>query len=111
MWSVNNTENALYPGVGSANYDLSSSLYVQDASYLRLSTLQLGYNLPSNLLKGLSKLRVYLTGNNLFLVKSKDYIGYDPDVNTGATGQLQRGFDAIAYPQSRTLLLGIDVSF
>lgn len=111
MWSVNNTENALYPAFGSDNYDLSSSLYVQDASYLRLTTLQLGYNLPSNLLKGLSKLRVYATGNNLFLVKSKDYIGYDPDVNTGATGQLQRGFDAIAYPQSRTLLLGIDVSF
>ncbi|MBP1840091.1 SusC/RagA family TonB-linked outer membrane protein [Formosa algae] len=111
MYSVNNTENALYPAVGSNNYDLSSSLYLQDASYLRLSTLQLGYTLPSNLIKGLSKLRLYFTGSNLFLVKSDDYLGFDPDVNTGATGQLQRGFDAIAYPQSRNLLLGIDVSF
>ncbi|WP_405603998.1 SusC/RagA family TonB-linked outer membrane protein [Polaribacter sp. Asnod1-A03] len=109
MWSVNNTENALYPAVGSANYDLSSSLYLQDASYLRLSTLQLGYNLPSDLIKGVSKLRIYFTGNNLFLVKSNDYVGFDPDVNTGSG--LQRGFDAIAYPQSRNLLLGIDVSF
>jgi TonB-linked SusC/RagA family outer membrane protein len=111
MYSVNNTENALYPAFGSQNYDLSSSLYVQDASYLRLSTLQLGYSFPADLIKGIDKLRVYATGSNLFLVKSNEYVGFDPDVSTGATGQLQRGFDAIAYPQNRSLLLGINVSF
>ncbi|WP_430931228.1 SusC/RagA family TonB-linked outer membrane protein [Saccharicrinis sp. 156] len=111
MYSVNNTTNAKYPAFNSSNYDLSSSLYVQDASYLRLSTLQLGYNLPNRLIKGIDKIRVSFTGNNLFLVKSKDYVGFDPDANTGATGKLQRGFDAIAYPQSRSILIGIDVSF
>ncbi|MDE3742148.1 SusC/RagA family TonB-linked outer membrane protein [Maribacter polysaccharolyticus] len=111
MYSVNNTTNAKYPAFNSDNYDLSSSLYVQDASYLRLSSLQLGYNLPSDLIGGIDKFRVYFTGSNLFLVKSNDYVGFDPDVNTGATGQLQRGFDAIAYPQSRSLLIGVDVSF
>ncbi|MBU3011380.1 TonB-dependent receptor [Polaribacter vadi] len=111
MYSVNNTENALYPAFGSQNYDLSSSLYVQDASYLRLSTLQLGYNLPSDLIKGLDKLRIYATGNNLFILKSNDYIGFDPDVSSGNAGQLERGFDAIAYPQNRSVLLGLNVSF
>ncbi|WP_158973991.1 TonB-dependent receptor [Cellulophaga sp. L1A9] len=109
MWSVNNTENAQYPAFNSNNYDLSSSLYVQDASYLRLSTLQLGYNFPGDLISGFDKLRVYFTGTNLFLVKSKDYVGFDPDVSTGSN--LQRGFDNIAYPQNRSLLIGIDVSF
>ncbi|CAH8283561.1 TonB-linked SusC/RagA family outer membrane protein [Mariniflexile fucanivorans] len=111
MWSVNNTENAKYPAFNSDNYDLSSSLYVQDASYLRLSTLQLGYNLPKDLISGFDKLRVYFTGTNLFLVKSKDYVGFDPDVSTGVANKLQRGFDGIAYPQNRSLLIGIDVSF
>lgn len=113
MYSVNNniTENAKYPAFGSANYDLSSSLYVMDASYLRLTTLQLGYNFQTETMKGLSKLRVYFTGNNLFLVKNKDYVGFDPDVSTGKSGQLERGFDGIGYPQSRSLLLGLDISF
>ena len=111
MYSVNNTQNAQYPAFGSQNYDLSSSLYVQDASYLRLSTLQLGYTLPSDVVKGVSKLRLYLTGNNLFLLKSNDYIGFDPDVSSGNAGSLERGFDAIAYPQNRSILFGIDVTF
>lgn len=111
MYSVNNTENAQYPAFSSNNYDLSSSLYVMDASYLRLTTLQIGYNFPTEGIDGLSKLRVYFTGNNLFLVKNKDYIGFDPDVSTGKAGQLERGFDGIGYPQSRSLLLGLDVSF
>lgn len=111
MYSVNNTENAQYPAFGSQNYDLSSSLYVQDASYLRLTTLQLGYNFQTETMKGLSKLRVYLTGNNLFLIKNNDYVGFDPDVSSGNAGQLERGFDAIGYPQNRSLLLGLDISF
>ena len=86
-------------------------MYVQDASYLRLSTLQLGYNLPADLIKGLDKLRIYATGNNLFILKSNDYVGFDPDVSSGNAGQLERGFDAIAYPQNRSLLLGLNVSF
>jgi len=111
MWSVNNTENALYPGFNTNNYDLSSSLYVMDASYLRFTTLQLGYNIPTETMKGVSNFRVYFTGNNLFLVKNKDYVGFDPDVSSGNNGQLERGFDGIAYPQNRSLLLGLDIKF
>ena len=111
MFSITNTENALFPAFGSENYDLSNSLYVQNASYLRLTTLQLGYNFPSGLINGISKLRVYGTGNNLFLAKSNDYIGFDPDVNTGRIDRIERGFDGIGYPKNRSILIGIDVSF
>ncbi|MDO7172444.1 SusC/RagA family TonB-linked outer membrane protein [Mariniflexile sp. AS56] len=109
MWTPQNTDNALYPGFSSYSYDRSSSLYIQDASYLRLGTLQLGYTLPKNLIKGIGKFRTYITGTNLLLVKSDDYLGFDPDVNTG-TG-LERGFDGIAYPKNRSILFGIDVTF
>ena len=111
MWSPTNNENALYPAFGSDNYDRSSSLYIQNASYLRLTTLQLGYNVPTENLKGLSKARIYLTADNLFIIKDKDYIGYDPDVSSGNANNLERGFDNIAYPKSRTILMGLDISF
>ena len=111
FFSPQNTENALFPAIGSANYDLSSSLYVQDASYLRLSTLQIGYNFPSETINGVSKLRLYFTGTNLFLINDDDYVGFDPDVSTGNRENLERGFDGIAYPKNRGLLIGLDVSF
>lgn len=109
MWTVNNKENALYPGFDIYNYNKSSSLYVQDASYLRLSTVQLGYTFPTGSMKGFTKLRAYVTGTNLFLLKSKDYLGFDPDVSTG--GALARGYDAIGYPKNASILFGVDMSF
>ena len=108
---ANNTVNALYPTSNDYSYNRSSSLYLQDGSYLRLSTLQLGYSLPTNTISGISKLRLYVTGNNLFLIKDKDYLGFDPDVSSGNADDLERGFDGIAYPKSTSLLFGIDVSF
>lgn len=109
MWTPQNMENALYPGFDTYNYDRSSSLYVQDASYLRLTSLQLGYSFPKGLIKGVSNFRTYITGTNLLLLKSDDYLGFDPDVNTGSG--LARGFDNIGYPKNRSILFGIDVTF
>ncbi|MBU2929893.1 SusC/RagA family TonB-linked outer membrane protein [Winogradskyella psychrotolerans] len=115
MWSYTNQDNALYPRAGSASWNVSSSMYVQDASYFRLGTLQLGYTLPNDLIKGLDKLRVYFTGTNLFLIKSKDYLGFDPDVNTSSSSTATyssalRGFDRIGYPQNRSMVLGLDIT-
>ncbi|MBU2950870.1 TonB-dependent receptor [Tamlana agarivorans] len=109
MWTPQTPDNALYPGFDTYNYDRSSSLYVQDASYLRLTTMQLGYSFPNDLVAGISKIRTYITGTNLFLLKDADYLGFDPDVNTGSG--LARGFDGIAYPKNRSILLGVDVKF
>ncbi|MBU2939183.1 TonB-dependent receptor [Lacinutrix sp. C3R15] len=116
MWSYADPDNALYPRAGSNSWNVSSSLYVQDASYFRLGTLQFGYSLPTDSVKGFSKLRVYFTGTNLFLIKSKDYLGYDPDVNTSSNStntysSALRGFDNIGYPQNRSLLFGLDLTF
>lgn len=108
---ANNTTNALYPSSTDYSYNRSSSLYIQDGSYLRLSTVQLGYNVPTDAFNGISKCRIYATANNLFLLKDKDYIGFDPDVSSGNRNSLERGFDNISYPKSTSLLLGIDVSF
>jgi len=111
VWSPSNNENATFPRVGSTSFNRSNSFYVQDASYLRLGTLQLGYTIPNDVLKGVDKFRVYFTGTNLFLLKSDEYLGFDPDVSSNGDNNTLRGFDNIAYPQNRSLLIGIDVTF
>ena len=110
MWSAANPDNALFPRVGSSSFNVSNSFYIQDASFFRLGTFQLGYTLPSGTIKAISKCRFYLTGTNLFLIKSKNYLGYDPDVSSYGKNDVKRGFDNLAYPQSRSMLLGLDIS-
>ena len=95
-------------------YGVVSSQFVEDASYLRLNTLTIGYTLPQTLTKkvGISKLRVFFTGGNLFCLTG--YNGSDPDVNTrpeGANGFHTPNYDWNAYPRARTFTFGLNVAF
>ena len=97
-----------------AEYGLVSSEFIEDASYLRLNTLTLGYTLPRNLTKkvGISNLRVYFTGGNLFCITG--YNGSDPDVNTrpgGNNGFPTPNYDWNSYPRARTYTFGLNVTF
>ncbi|HYN80148.1 MAG TPA: TonB-dependent receptor [Gemmatimonadaceae bacterium] len=81
-----------------------SSIFVEDASYLRLKNLELGYSLGalgSSARLGVQNVRVYVSGQNLF-TKTK-YTGLDPE----STDILDRG----TYPQSRAFLFGTNVKF
>jgi TonB-linked SusC/RagA family outer membrane protein len=88
------------------NFSRSSDFYLQEASYFRIKVLQIGYSLPESLVKkaGLSKLRVYLTGNNLLTLTK--YNGFDPEIGGGSYG-VDRGI----YPQPRSLMAGINIGF
>ena len=95
-------------------YGMVLSEFVEDASYLRLNTLTLGYTLPKTLTKkiGSSNLRVYFTGGNLFCLSGYD--GYDPDVNTrpgGQDGFPVPNYDWNSYPRARTYTFGLNVAF
>jgi outer membrane receptor protein involved in Fe transport len=95
-------------------YGMVLSEFVEDASYLRLNTLTLGYTLPKTLTKkiGISNLRVYFTGGNLFCLSGYD--GYDPDVNTrpgGQDGFPVPNYDWNSYPRARTYTFGLNVAF
>jgi TonB-dependent starch-binding outer membrane protein SusC len=84
---------------------------VEDGSFLRLSTITLGYTLPSaisNKLK-MKKLRVYASGNNVFLLTN--YTGFDPEVSTRRRTGLTPGVDYSAYPRSRSIIFGLNVNF
>lgn len=89
-----------------------STWWVEDASFLRLRNLQIGYTLPSNLLNsiGISHMRVYVGGENLFVITK--YRGYDPEVSSldplgGESGLVDEG----RYPIPRIMTVGLNVSF
>lgn len=84
---------------------------VEDGSFLRLSTITLGYTLPRNISSKLKmkKLRVYASGYNLWLLT--DYTGFDPEVSTRRRTNLTPGVDYSAYPKSRSFIFGLNVNF
>ncbi|GGB97883.1 SusC/RagA family TonB-linked outer membrane protein [Dyadobacter sediminis] len=84
-----------------------SSYAVEDGSYLRFKNLMLGYTLPT--IKGISRLRIYVSGNNLFTFTK--YSGFDPEVNTYAGSNTTIGIDNLVYPQSKSFLGGIQLTF
>ncbi|MCH8515921.1 MAG: TonB-dependent receptor [Cyclobacteriaceae bacterium] len=88
-----------------------SSRFIEDGSYLRLKNLTLGYNLPSDLIRswGLSRCRVYFSGQNLLTFTN--YSGLDPEVNYSGVSNQVFGTDFFTYPQARTYTLGINVDF
>ncbi len=84
---------------------------IEDGSFLRLSTLTLGYTLPANLTKkvGVNSLRFYMTGYNLFCITG--YSGFDPEVSTRTKTAMTPGVDYSAYPKSRQFVIGLNLNF
>jgi TonB-linked SusC/RagA family outer membrane protein len=90
----------------SADY---SNRFLEDGSYLRIKTLQIGYTIPKSVTSKVSidKCRVYFAGDNLHTFTK--YSGYNPDVSADALGG--RGIDYKSYPLSKTFLLGLQLNF
>ena len=84
---------------------------VESGSFLRLQSLTLGYTLPENLTQKvhLRKVRVYITGSNLFCLTP--YSGYDPEVDTRRKTPLTPGVDYSAYPKSIGFVAGLNLVF
>jgi TonB-linked SusC/RagA family outer membrane protein len=92
------------------NYNIEqNNRYLEDASFLRLKTLALGYTLPAKTsarLK-LNKVRLYALSTNLWILTK--YTGADPE-SSGSAGQNLDGLDTATPPQPRGLLLGANIS-
>lgn len=83
-----------------------SGSFLEDGSYVRIKSIQLGYNVPR--IRGISSLRVYLNAINLYTFTN--YKGYDPEVSAFENANM-RGVDLGSYPQSRTVSIGVNVTF
>lgn len=84
-----------------------NSRTVTDASFIRLQSLRLGYEVPVSGINAISSLNIYVSANNVFTIT--DYIGTDPGAN--ATGSSVLRIDYNTYPFARTFLMGLNVSF
>ena len=91
---------------------LISDFHVQDGSYLKMKNVVVGYSLPDAAIEsiGLSRLRVYVSGQNLFVLTK--YNGIDPEIGQNNTGSpLNIGIDQGFFPQARQFLLGLNIEF
>ena len=104
---INSGKTLWNPMNVTTRYTLSN--FVEDGSFVRLTDLTIGYTLPKDITKnwGISRLRLYFTGSNLFTITS--YSGYDPevDIQNGLTPNV----DYNRYPRSRSYLFGLNLSF
>ena len=102
----NPNPNASYPRLTyntSFNQSTFSTYWMEDASYMRLKNVQLGYTFPEKWMKKarIDKLRLYLSADNLFTV-SKFFYAYDPETPVSSGGY---------YPQVKTFVIGLNLTF
>ncbi len=83
---------------------------IEDGSFLRINNINFGYSFPKSLLNkiGVNKLRVYATLNNIHTFTK--YSGFDPDVSTRNASGVTPGVDWGAYPRSKSVVFGVNLS-
>lgn len=110
-WTGEGTSDK-YPRVTFSDNNLNgktvSDFYIQDGSFVRLRNITLGYSLPKNITDAirLTRLRLYVSAENLYTFTR--YTGYDPEIGGGV---FDNGIDRGIYPQPRTIMTGINVTF
>jgi len=116
-WSPNNTGSEVPSIIGQGDLNemevATSSLYIQDGSFLKLKNLQIGYNLNTTKLFGqntsFNKMRIYFGATNLFTITK--YTGLDPEISATPSDYPALGVDFGVYPQSRQYTLGVSLGF
>ena len=126
-WTPNNrnTDIPRTTTIDGANNGAPSSFFVEDGSYFRLRTAEIGYTFGTEGVSWLQNLRFFVTGQNIFTIT--DYSGYSPDISSVNGGRsansaffgvpsnvnplLGRGLDVRAYPNSTSIILGVQAGF
>jgi hypothetical protein len=98
-WTAENPSN-IYPAVTDVRpYSYIDSRFIEDADYIKLKTLTVGYTIPVRFVK--ADLHLTATATNLFTITN--YKGYEPEI--------QSGVDMGDYPASRSFTLGVELTF
>jgi len=109
-WTGEGTSNSV-PKVTTApsSNNLFSDFYVEDASFIRIQNIQLGYTIKNSLFDkaGITKARIYAGVNNVYTFTK--YSGYDPGASSGAP--IGGGIDSGFYPIPRTYMFGANINF
>ena len=106
-WTPETAENAKYPalhlGTHNNNKNIHSSLFLYDASYVRLKNIEIGYSLPYQLIKvaNLQQVRFYIQGQNLLTWDKLGDVDVDPETNSNGTW----------YPIQKVFNFGVNITF
>jgi TonB-linked SusC/RagA family outer membrane protein len=110
-WTGEGTSN-YYPRVtfvdNNINMKTVSDFFIHDGSFVRLRNITLGYTLPSKITDfiKISRLRIYVSSENLLTFTK--YLGFDPEIGGGV---FSNGIDHGIYPQPRTFMTGLNITF
>jgi len=108
-WTPSNENTNIPSFEGTINFGQSqSSQFLEDASYIRLKTLILGYSFPSEILDktGIGAAQIYITGTNLLTIT--DYTGFDPEASSDV--DTRAGFDIATFPSQRSIAIGLNIT-
>ena len=113
-WQQGTNETSDIPRAGTSTslFNPNSTALIEDASFIRLKSLSIGYDLPLNKLgldRAFSRFNVYATGNNLLLLT--DWTLGDPEVSNYGSNNLSQGVATGQYPYARTFTLGVKIDF
>lgn len=102
-----NTPRIIY---GDFRNSRDADRFLENGSYFRMKNISIGYNFRQDWLKnlGVEKLRLFATGSNLITITG--YSGLDPDFK-GANSVWNSGTDSFAYPNTRSVMFGLDLTF
>ena len=109
-WTPTNPSNTIQKA-SNATSIYTDDRFVEDASYLKIRNIQLGYTLSVPKITKDAKLRLYVSLQNFFTITP--YSGYDPEANRSGsdeTSALYQGIDNGTYPSSKTVLVGFNVT-
>jgi len=108
-YTITNPNNEMYVAGGDGD-KVYSSRVIEDGSYARLKTVQIGYTLSSKFLKRvqIQSLRFFASAQNLITITN--YTGYDPEVSV-YNSALTPGFDYSVYPRAKTVTVGLNLNF
>lgn len=111
-WRADNT-GAEFPRLSvndsNMNYKRVSDFFVEDGSYFRCKLLQIGYTLPKQWFNNKLNLRLSFSAQNLFTITN--YSGADPEAASMGSSVTEAGIDYTGYPNPRTFLFGLNMSF
>ena len=106
--------NGNYPRIGAGGFGVDyapqfSDRIVEDGSFLRLSYINLAYNIPVDKINGIDSAQITISGQNLLLFTK--YSGFDPEVNSFTNDPLRLGIDWGSFPNQKNLSVGLNVTF
>lgn len=107
-WRPDNP-NATHPRLGYPLQGDFTDRMVEDGSFLRLTYVSLGYTIPTENIRGIEAASIFISGQNLLLFTN--YSGFDPEVNSFAFDASRQGIDWGSFPNQKSILFGLNISF